>query len=43
MHIFPDGGHGIGLPVDDNKVLNHDKQWIDLLTKWFVYQGFIEE
>lgn len=43
MHIFPDGGHGIGLPVTDDKAMNHDKQWIDLLTKWFVYQGFIEE
>lgn len=43
MHIFPDGGHGIGLPVENNKVLNHDKQWIDLLTKWLQYQGFMEE
>ncbi len=42
MHIFPDGGHGIGLPVDDeNKVLFHDKQWIDLLTNWFKYNDFI--
>ncbi len=43
MHIFPDGGHGIGLPITDDKVSNHDKQWIDLLTKWFRYQGFIGE
>lgn len=43
MHIFPDGDHDIGLPVEDNKVLNHDKQWIHLLTKWLQYQGFIAE
>ena len=43
MHIFPDGGHGIGLPVEDNKVLNHDRQWIELLTKWLQYKGFMEK
>ena len=42
LHIFPDGGHGIGLPIEENKVLNHDKQWIDLLNKWLKYQGFVE-
>lgn len=41
MHIFPDGNHGIGLPVEDTKVLNHDKQWIDLLTTWFRYNDFL--
>lgn len=43
MHIFPEGGHGIGLPIKDSKVLNHDKQWIDLLTNWLKYQRFLEE
>ncbi len=42
MHLFPDGGHGIGLPEENDKVLCHDKQWITLLTTWFKYQGFIE-
>ncbi|MBQ2897493.1 MAG: alpha/beta hydrolase [Clostridia bacterium] len=42
MHIFPDGNHGIGLPTEDTKVLNHAKQWIDLLTKWLIYQNFID-
>lgn len=41
MHIFPDGNHGIGLPIDNTKELNHAKQWIDLLTKWFKYIDFI--
>lgn len=41
MHIFPDGNHGIGLPVEDTKVMNHVKQWIKLLDKWFEYNEFI--
>ncbi len=40
MHIFPDGGHGIGLPTEDTKVLNHAGGWIDLLEKWLEYQDF---
>lgn len=40
MHIFPDGGHGIGLPVDDRKDLNHDRQWIELLVQWLQYHDF---
>ena len=41
MHIFPEGGHGVGLPTDDNKLSNHIKQWAPLLTKWFEYYDFI--
>lgn len=41
MHIFPDGDHGVGFPVENTKVANHCKQWIDLLTKWLCYQGFM--
>lgn len=40
MHIFPDGGHGIGLPVDDRKELNHDKIWLDLAERWLKYNDF---
>lgn len=42
MHIFPDGGHGIGLPIDDRKDLNHDKIWVELLDRWFKYNDFYE-
>lgn len=41
MHIFPEGGHGIGMPAEDTKILNHDKKWIDLLTDWLRYNDFI--
>ncbi len=43
MHIFPDGEHGKGLPVDDKKDLNHIKQWITLLETWLCYQNFFGE
>ena len=42
MHIFPDGGHGIGLPIEDRKDFNHNKIWIELLMKWFEYNEFLE-
>ena len=40
MHIFPDGEHGIGLPVDNRKDYNHNKKWIDLLRCWLRYNNF---
>lgn len=40
MHIFPDGGHGIGLPVEDRNDLNHDKQWLELMIQWLKYNEF---
>ncbi len=43
MHIFPDGNHGIGLPMEDTKALNHDRKWIDLLTDWLIYSGFFDK
>ncbi len=40
IHIFPDGGHGIGKPEEDTKVLNHAGTWVPLLEKWLEYQNF---
>ena len=42
MHIFPDGDHGKGLPVDDKKDLNHIKIWIELVCRWLEYEDFCE-
>lgn len=42
VHIFPDGGHGFGLPIEDDKVSRHDRQWIDLLTEWLAYRDFLK-
>lgn len=41
MHIFPHGGHGIGLPIDDTPVLNHDKVWVKYVEKWLEYNDFM--
>ncbi len=41
MHIFPDGGHGIGFPEEDSRVLSHDKKWADLLLDWLKYQDLL--
>jgi len=41
LHIFPDGGHGIGLPVEDRRDYNHNKIWIDLLMRWFEYNNLL--
>lgn len=43
MHIFPDGGHGIGLPIEDRKDLNHNRKWIELLSHWLEYNDFFHE
>ena len=40
MHIFPDGDHGKGLPIDDKKDLNHIKIWTELLDRWLRYKDF---
>ena len=38
MHIFPDGGHGLGLAPS----LPHTAQWSGLLINWFKRLGWIE-
>ncbi len=45
MHIFPHGRHGLGacvtpIPDDDERMLEHNSQWTDLLVKWLRYNGF---
>ncbi len=42
MHIFPDGGHGIGLPIEDRKDMNHNRKWIELAEDWLRYNDFFE-
>ena len=43
IHIFPDGGHGIGLPVDDRKDYNHAKIWLELFVRWLAYHEFVDD
>lgn len=46
MHIFPHGRHGLGTCVGDInkteefKILEHNRQWTELLENWLNYIGF---
>ena len=40
MHIFPDGGHGVGICKLSQKDHNHDRAWLGLLCSWLKYNGF---
>ncbi len=40
MHIYPDGGHGLGLASEDDKVSKHISEWSGALLKWLDYIGF---
>lgn len=33
-HIFPEGGHGAGLALGDDRVSKHINQWANLLLNW---------
>lgn len=40
LHIFPNGKHGLGLPMDESKESKHVVSWGDLLIKWLRYNDF---
>lgn len=40
LHIFPHGGHGMGLASGDTEVDKNVRQWSDLLLNWFELIGF---
>lgn len=37
MHIYPHGGHGLGIPSPDSKINMHVLQWSESLIKWLNY------
>ena len=37
MHIFPDGRHGLGLALEEDRVSKHVNEWTELLLKWLDY------
>lgn len=41
MHIFPIGGHGLGLADEDKRELPYVAEWSALLTNWLRLYGFI--
>ncbi len=40
VHIYPDGPHGMGVPMGDDKVSRHNYAWADALINWLRYNGF---
>ena len=43
MHVYPCGGHGLGLANIDGKVLPYIQNWADHLIKWLTYNKYSGE
>lgn len=43
LHLFPNGGHGMGLTKCSNALETHVAQWSDLLLRWLRYIGWLQE
>ncbi len=41
LHIFPHGGHGMGLANGEDIISKHVTQWTELLLHWLMYIKFI--
>jgi hypothetical protein len=41
MHIYPHGGHGIGIPLEQTPPMLHNKDWIEQLLRWLGYYSLI--
>jgi len=39
MHIYPDGGHGVGFAVDDQPSSRHNRDWLFRFVNWLQYNG----
>ena len=40
IHIYPHGGHGLGIPASNSKVKKHVSQWAESLLRWLDYMDF---
>ena len=40
IHIYPDGPHGMGVPMGDDKVSKHNYAWAEALINWLKYNEF---
>lgn len=41
LHVFPEGRHGLGLALGEDKTSRHIRRWSDMLLAWLAYIGFI--
>lgn len=43
LHIFPEGNHGMGLCVGEDKVRRYNAKWSKLLLEWLCFINFYED
>ncbi len=43
MHIYPDGGHGVGFERDHESAQMHNRDWLYRFTEWLVYRGLLQK
>ena len=41
MHVYPDGGHGVGYGRDTHPANEHNKDWLYRLTEWLKYKNLL--
>lgn len=41
MHIYPDGGHGVGYGMNTLPANEHNKDWLYRLVEWLKYKGLL--
>ncbi len=41
MHIYPHGGHGIGIPREQTPAMLHNRDWIEQLLRWLGYYSLL--
>jgi acetyl esterase/lipase len=41
MHVYPHGGHGVGIGRDDSKANNHNGDWVVRFVEWIKYNGLL--
>lgn len=41
IHIYPHGGHGIGIPADDKESSLHNRDWVEQFLRWLGYYRYL--
>lgn len=42
LHVFPDGGHGMGLCAGEDKTRQYNAKWAKLLLEWLQFIDFVK-
>lgn len=42
MHVYPDGGHGVGLAMDEKPSSLHNRDWLPRFVNWLRYNGLLK-